>query len=1318
MAIFQKSVIKKHLNNLDKEQVEKAYQKFKENYSSARIKKIKELKEEEYQDGFLRDLFVDVFGYTLKPDENYNLAREFKNQGDGKKADGAIIKNEKAVAVIELKSTKTKDLKSITEQAFNYKNNQPNCKYVITSNFQKLRFYIEYANEFEEFDLFHLQKVDFESLYLILNSDNVFSDLPLKLKKETKFHEQEISDKLYKGYSVFKKKLYKNLIKNNPDNDRLTLFKKSQKLLDRFLFILFAEDSGLLPPNSISRITKRFEVLKEEDAYKPIYAIFKQYFGYMNTGRKGKTTADDIPAYNGGLFYPDLLLDNLKIDDEILIDDLLRLSEYDFNTEVDVNILGHIFEHSLSEIEEITVELTLTGDVATRDITTEDVVTEKATEKAAGEHAPLLSPVQSPLQQVSKRKKDGVFYTPKYITQYIVENTIGTLCTEKRNKLDIAEIEFDGSYKTKDGKLSAKGKKLFKTLENYKKWLVTLKIVDPACGSGAFLNQALVFLIAEHKTIDDIITELTGEAIRLFDTDKAILENNLYGVDINDESVEIAKLSLWLRTAQKGRKLSNLNSNIKCGNSLIDDPEIAGDKAFDWHKEFPQVFRKKKKKAWHITTATHNSRYSQRMFDNHIKLGEAVWIGEKDEIIVTETIAEIVKEDKLNILAYNICGDHMHIVLVCDEEEASKIMQKIKSMSARTCNIAMGRTIPATDNTTTTVEQTTAEHAPQLSKNTTTSVEHAPLMSPSQSPLHNTQARGNTQSHLWARKSGTREITINNDLHNVISYIRNNRQKHELPENNKLEKIISEMTCSVEYAFRTEYKGGFDVVIGNPPYVRVQGLKKHYYSQTAYYENKFQSATGNYDIYALFMEKSFDLINAKGIVSFILPHKFLISNFGKGIRKYFIDNKAVSSIVHFGAELVFQDSTTYTCIVNLSKGKKEYLKFNHLKPEQLFDEVEFTKIHYSKLSNEQWILTNSKVSEVLDKINLQPLKLKNVFIRFVQGIITGKDAVFCIKGDLKGEFLTIVDEKGVKHKIEKGILKPHLRGEDVNKYRPLENKEWLIFPYFLINEKAELLTSNELETKYPNTLNYLKVYEKALRERENGKFNCEYWYQYSRNQAISVLEQIKIITPEICFGGSMTLDENNFYHNSKCHTLLLKENSGFTYRSILPLINSSLFWFYLVNTGNVLRGGYIGVKRKVLEPFSIPSPDLIDNKKLEIFTELMLGNNAKHQEIINKFIKYFRSKFAIEKLSRKLQNWHELEFGEFIKGLNKAIKKAGGEKLSKSNEMDWMEVFETKKAEAQSLKSVIDKTDKEIDQMVYELYGLSAEEIKIVEDNA
>ncbi|MCF6357511.1 MAG: BREX-1 system adenine-specific DNA-methyltransferase PglX, partial [Draconibacterium sp.] len=416
---------------------------------------------------------------------------------------------------------------------------------------------------------------------------------------------------LYNDYSNYKNKIYNNLIKNNPKYDKLTLFKKSQKFLDRLLFVFFAEDTGLVPPNAISKIVEQWQIFIDNDEYFTLYSRFVKFFGHLNKGHKYKTY--NLPAYNGGLFAPDEILDNVIIDDEILKDDALLLSSYDFNTDVDVNILGHIFEHSLNEIEEITAEITATS---------------------ATSHIPF--------PKTNKRKKDGVFYTPKYITQYIVENTIGKLCSEKREDLNITEIEFDGTFKTKDGKLSVKGKKLFNTLDTYKEWLKQLKIIDPACGSGAFLNQALSFLIEEHKQIDDIIAELTGEKIRLFDTDKGILENNLYGVDINEESVEIAKLSLWLRTAQKDRKLSNLSNNIKCGNSLINDPEIAGNKAFNWRKEFPQAFKSQKVKLTkheikqidkdpnYLALIEHNAKLAQEKAKQAVQLSqEAIKYSEK-----------------------------------------------------------------------------------------------------------------------------------------------------------------------------------------------------------------------------------------------------------------------------------------------------------------------------------------------------------------------------------------------------------------------------------------------------------------------------------------------------------------------------------------------------------------------------------------------------------------------------------------------------------------------------------------------------------------
>lgn len=554
MSLFQRSVLEKYLKQQDSALTREGYKDFKAHFHDPAIQaNIRESKEEQYQEGFLRDLFVKVLGYTLNPQDKYNLTTEFKNEVGAKKADGAILENGKAIAVIELKGTDTTDLATINTQAFNYKANQSQCVYVVTSNFEKLRFFIDNAVEHIEFDLFNLSEEQFRLLWLCLHRDSLFAGIPKKVKAESVQEEESITKKLYSDYSAFKTALWQDLVKQHPEHDQLLLFKKTQKLLDRFLFVLFSEDKGLLPPNSIREIADQWEKLRDMDAYVPLYTRFQKYFGYLNTGHKGKL--HDIFAYNGGLFKPDEVLDSVRITDEVLHPHLMRISRYDFASEVDVNILGHIFEHSLNEIEAITAQL----------------------EGRAVD------------SKKTKRKKDGVFYTPKYITKYIVENTVGRLCAEKKDELAINDEEYARGRKGRQKKTI---EALDTKLDVYRDWLLSLTICDPACGSGAFLNQALDFLIAEHAYVNELEAKLLGQSIVFKDIGDHILERNIYGVDINEESVEIARLSLWLRTATKGRKLNDLSANIKCGNSLIDDPAVAGAKAFDWKKEFPTVFAK------------------------------------------------------------------------------------------------------------------------------------------------------------------------------------------------------------------------------------------------------------------------------------------------------------------------------------------------------------------------------------------------------------------------------------------------------------------------------------------------------------------------------------------------------------------------------------------------------------------------------------------------------------------------------------------------------------------------------------------------------
>ncbi|MFA9289680.1 MAG: Eco57I restriction-modification methylase domain-containing protein [Solirubrobacteraceae bacterium] len=876
MPLFQNSVVTKYLNTQDKNTLTHKWDLYKNLFlNPTKQNNIRNSKEEQYQEGFLRELFVQILGYTINPDLNFNLTTELKNEKDSKKADGGIIVDGKVFGVIELKGTNTTDLNKIETQAFGYKNNQKDCVYVITSNFEKLRFYIDNAIEHIEFNLFTLTEDEFQLLYLCLGFDNLSQNIAKRIKEESLSEEDMITKKLYKDYSLFKRELYQNLVLLNPDFQPLELFKKSQKLLDRFLFLFFAEDRQLLPPNSVRLILNQWKQIQELDLDEDVqlYSRFKKYFGYLNTGHKGKQ--HDVFAYNGGLFKPDEILDVIQIDDDLLYKHTLKLSEYDFASEVDVNILGHIFENSLNELDEIKAQLDPTR-----------------------EYDPL------PKNQ-TKRKKDGVFYTPKYITKYIVENTLGKLCTEKKQEIEIIEEDYyltrEHAPLPKQTSLSKKKKQeLLEKLTQYRNWLLQLTICDPACGSGAFLNEALNFLIAEHSYIDELQAKLFGDALVLSDVENSILENNLFGVDINEESVEIAKLSLWLRTAQPNRKLNDLTGNIKCGNSLIDDEAVAGEKAFNWQKEFPTVFKEKHKKPFHITWVTHNSRISQRMIDNKVKLSEAYWLEDEQEIMVAQTIKEIVEQDELNVMAFNICGDHIHILLVCEEEEIPNIIRKLKGKS-------------------------------------------------SQKLKEYLQIPKEEQFTLWTQKYSTTYIDSEDQLWNTVEYIRNNRRKHGLDTSNKgqlplashsdsklplasssigsinkgLQPLVavttsSSLSQSYDHAFRTEYKGGFDVVIGNPPYVQIQSMGN---VSNDLEKSNFQTFEKTGDLYCLFYELGNIVLNNNGLLGFITSNKWLRANYGKSLRNYLIKNTQPLELLDLGSG-IFESATVDSNLLIFKKTKK------------------------------------------------------------------------------------------------------------------------------------------------------------------------------------------------------------------------------------------------------------------------------------------------------------------------------------------------------------------------------------------------------------
>ncbi len=564
-------------------------------------------KEEAIDHDFLNLFFGEILDYDWRQgEEQLNLEKQNKNLTDSKKSDGALgyfnqKTGKKTVrAVIELKDGQTdldkpqnrkNDHRTPVQQAFDYASDAGGtCNWVIVSNFVEIRLY-NYRDR-GKYELFYItefldNEVELKRFFYLLYKGQLISQKESfvdKLYNERSEEQVSITNKFYEEYKKLRLEIYNNLRSLNPDIDHFVLLNKTQKLLDRIIFVCFCEDAipELIPGSTIAKLIASSQ---ENPFYTPIDPIWQHVKGLFKAMNVGNTKAR-IEAFNGGLFAHDEILENLLID-EIVLENALNLYKWDFESELNVNILGHIFEQSISDLEKISIEISqqLTAD--------------------GGSQTVFLD--ENALESKSKRKKEGVFYTPEYITSYIIEETIGTWIWEQKldlkfDTLEPIEPKEYADLERFDKQTEARKKELTEKISPHREfWLAfkyrldKIKILDPSCGSGAFLVQAFDYLYKQQQIIQNEILKLRLDklqpAIRQdwWDIQKHILSHNLYGVDLNFESIEITKLSLWIKTANRKKKLSFIDNNIICGNSLVADPAIAGEKALDWNVAFKDI---------------------------------------------------------------------------------------------------------------------------------------------------------------------------------------------------------------------------------------------------------------------------------------------------------------------------------------------------------------------------------------------------------------------------------------------------------------------------------------------------------------------------------------------------------------------------------------------------------------------------------------------------------------------------------------------------------------------------------------------------------
>ena len=872
----------------------------------------------------------------------------------------------------------------------------------------------------------------FEEIHNLLSKESVLKGSFDKfvVSDRQKRGTTEVDSEFLKEIESWREVLAKNIASKNPRLSVRELNSAVQLTIDRVIFLRMCEDRGIESYGQIQSL------LNGGNTYSRLRQLF-----YHADGK-----------YNSGLFdfRADRLTPELTLDDSPLKEIFKNLyypdSPYEFSV-LSADILGHVYEQFLGKVIRLT----------------------------EGHHAKVE-------EKPEVRKAGGVYYTPTYIVDYIVKNTVGKLVEEPRVSR--------GGRPEKSGEEIVGATRHGRPIGLTPQQISKIRILDPACGSGSFLLGAYQYLLNYHrdwyqkdgpqKHTKEIYQGYGGQWNLTTQEKKRILLNNIYGVDIDPQAVEVTKLSLLLKVLEgenqdtlerqmklfKERALPDLGTNIKCGNSLIG----------------PDFYQGK----------------------------------------------------QMNLL---------------EPEEMYRI-----------------------------------------------------------NPFD------------WEK---------------------------EFPETMK--------------------RGGFDAVISNPPYIRIQMMKEWAPIEVELYKQNYTAASkGNYDIYVVFVERGLTLLNKRGRLGFILPHKFFNAQYGEALRALLSKGNHLAEVVHFGDRQVFAGATTYTCLLFLDKAgasKCRFLKVDDLSLWSTAREATEGIIPSANITAAEWTFAVGKGAGLFERLKRMPAKLVDVAERMAQGIRTSANDVYVLDVVSESDNILYARSKilGKEIKLERKTVSLFLQGQEIKSYRILPSGKVVILPYRIEEGQAVLIAEKEFKEKFPKTFAYLLENKHYLEKREQGKMRGANWYAYVYPKNIEVMNTRKILVPDIADRASFALDETGEYAFTSGYAIILKEKVIESPKYILGLLNSKVLEFHLKRISTTLRGGFFRYFTQYIKQLPIRTINFSDPT-----------DKARHDQMV-------------ELVSRMLS-------------LNKQLPTA---KTSHEKTI---------------LQRQIDATDRQIDRLVYDLYGLTEEEIKIVEE--
>ena len=713
--------------------------------------------------------------------------------------------------------------------------------------------------------------------------------------------------------------------------------------------------------------------------------------------------------------------------------------------------------------------------------------------------------------------KDGSYFTPGFITSFICSQTIQSSVVSKFNSVkgwtakNITDI-----YNKID------------TIEIHEanEIINSIKIVDPAVGSGHFLVSSLNEIIAlksqlgiladkNGKKIKDYVISVFNDELdisdsedgkpfeynskiaekqriqeTLFNEKRKIIENCLFGVDLNSNSVKICRLRLWIELLKNAyytqesnytelETLPNLELNVKCGNSLIS--------RFDLDIDISETIK-------NLDFTIEDYKTSVRNYKNSTSKAVKDDLTDKIEKIKNSFSTEIKNLNKYAVRKRNVHGE---LVMLISQGE---FFEDEKSKAVKEKRIAV-----------------------------------------LQSELEKIEA------------------------------------KMDFIEKNKI--YNSAFEWRFEFPELLDNDGnfiGFDIVIGNPPYIRVQDLEYHFID---YCKENYDVAYKRVDISILFFELANKLLNNNGVNSYISSNQFLSTEYGRNARKYLLEKCNIQKIINFGDLPVFQEALTYVSIFILEKGKSN--NFLYSKVEILNDCIEenYVIINIDLLDDNVWSLSSSEHSLLINNIKRKYPTLSTK-AKCWAGLFTGKDDILQFDKD---EIDTIP--------FEKEILLPVLRAQDCIKYKYSEPSKYVIYPYKEEENKTVILSENELKIKYPKAYSYLISNKNKLLDRKDSRKKVsdkKSWFGLIRFGKYSIFKQEKIISPGEVKNNKFSLDTSGSGFSCARVFAITTIDKSFDINLLLGILNSKFIEYYLHSVAPVKAGGYFQYSAEFID--SVPLP--------------------------------------------------------------------------------------------------------------------------------